>query len=89
MTAPIFESERDGVRLYANRIEVEKRKMLGIEVRTFFLQDIAETRYRGNKAVTLVTKVRSAPSIEFRRKETAREFFEALNGAVGTPESYI
>ena len=76
---PIFESERDGVRLYDNRIEVDKKGLFGTSTKTYYLHDIAGTLYAGGSSVGIVTAIRSCPEVEFRKKQTARAFLDALN----------
>lgn len=83
---PLFESEKDGVRLYHNRVELDRRGVLGTSTRTIYLHDIAEMRYSRGKSAILVTKMRTCVAIEFSKKLAAQQFVNALNSIMPEPE---
>ena len=81
---PVFESERDGVRLYDNRIEVDHRGWVASSTRSKYLVDVQEAVYTGGRDVYVNTRS-GGMFVKFHRKETARSFFDALNEAMPGP----
>lgn len=71
------------VRLYGNRIEIERRKLFGRSTRTIFLRELRDTKYGGGRTVSLGLPYLTAAIFELKRKEDARALIDRLNELIG------
>lgn len=71
------------VRLYGNRIEIDKRGLTGTYTRTVYLWNVAFLGYSGGKGLDVLAPNNTSTGIELKRKEDARALIDHLNELVG------
>lgn len=87
----IFQAPTDkgSVRLYANRVEIDKRGMMRTTTTTVFLWNVAKMQYSGGKYLALIAPNCSATSFFLRSKEDARTIHGLLSRMVGANSEII
>lgn len=71
------------VRLYRNRLEIDKRGLFGTCTTTVYLWNVAFLRYSDGKGIDIIAPNHTSTGIEFKRKEDASALIDRLNGIVG------
>ena len=75
-------TDKGFVRLYANRIEIDKRGMLGTTTKTVFLWNVAKMQYSGGKGLGLIAPNGSFTGFSLRSKEAARSLHDLISRMV-------
>lgn len=71
------------VRLYGNRIEIDRRGLIGTYTRTVYLWNVAFLGYSGGKGLDIVAPNHTSTGLELKRKDDARAFVDRLNELIG------
>ena len=71
------------VRLYGNRIEIDRRGLTGTYTRTVYFWNVAFLGYSGGKGLDVIAPNNTSTGIELKRKEDARALIDHLNELVG------
>ena len=83
---PIFQAPTKNpgeVRLYPNRVEIDRRKLFSTFTRTVFLRNVSQLWYSGGNGISLAAPNNTSVGVVFKHKEDAQALHRALSTMIG------
>ena len=71
------------VRLYGNRVEIDRRGAFGTTTETVFLWNVAKMRYSGGRGLDLIAPNGTSVCLILRSKEDAKTIHDLIGKIVG------